>query len=297
MMRVHVVVPTFRESDLVPAFLLSWEGVEDHDVAVYVVNGDPGDRTSELISDWTGRCRVTEIKGSPDLFWTGLVCLGLREVSSAAGPDDLFVLTNIDVSFEGNPLVAIEKGIGPIGKRQITVPVVEEGGRTLSAGVQVRSWALSLNRHLFDGWAFSDIPEDERIAATYLPTRFLVCPVTPLLEGQFPDEAHLPHYCADYEYTNRLRVNGYEPLLFTGASVKIAKENTGFDTYLLETSFLSRLARARDIKCPYHFGYRFQFVRLTYPRWAVIPGMVTHFAKILLEILFGGKRLERLRSR
>ena len=296
-MKIHVVVPTFRESDLVPAFLESWAGIVDHEIEIYLVNGQPGDKTSELVRAWGGRGRFHEIQGSPDLFWTGLVCLGLRAVAEVAGPDDAFVLTNIDVKFAGDPLSVMLRRAGGLTNRQMTLPVVGADGRVLSAGVQVRSWSLSLNRHLFDGLPVADLPIEAVIEATYLPTRLVLIPARALLEGHFPDEEHLPHYCADYEYTNRLRLHGYLPCVVTGAVAEIAQENTGFDTYLLETTFLSRLARISDIKCAYHFGYRFQFVRLTYPALTVIPGLGTHFAKIFLEIAFGGRQLDRLRSR
>jgi GT2 family glycosyltransferase len=120
--------------------------------------------------------------------------------------------------------------------------------------------------------------------------------VRALREGHFPAEAQLPHYCADYEYTNRLRRAGYAPVLFTGSHAALVEENTGFDTFLASTSLWSRLARAWDIKCPYNLRYRYRFVRLVYPAAAVIPGLCSHFAKIFLEIAFGGRKLRRLRK-
>jgi GT2 family glycosyltransferase len=296
-MKIHVVVPTFRESGLVPAFLESWAGIVDHEIEIYLVNGNPGDDTSQLVSAWSGRCRVREIQGSPDLFWTGLVCLGLRAVADTAGEEEAFVLTNIDVKFDGDPVSAMLGRVDDWKSRQITLPVIGAEGKALSAGVQVRSWALSLNRHLYDGVPQDELPGEELTEVTYLPTRLVLIPAKALGEGHFPDEKQLPHYCADYEYTNRLRLHGYLPCIVTGAAAEIAQDNTGFDTYLRPTSFLSRLARIADIKCAYNFRYRFHFVRLTYPGFAVVPGMITHFAKIFLEILFGGKQIDRLRSR
>lgn len=76
-MKVHVVVPALRESDLVPAFLESRSGIEDREIEMYRVNGKPGDNTSEPAGTWSGRCRVREMEGRPDLFRTGLACLGL----------------------------------------------------------------------------------------------------------------------------------------------------------------------------------------------------------------------------
>ena len=296
-MDVHVVVPTFRETELVESFLESWESSSEIAVKIYVANANPGDETSDLLEAWSKRINVSEVEGSPVLFWTGLVDLGLREVARNASDGDLVVLTNIDVAFEGDPVGQIISHFPDLRDKQVTVPVLGGEGRSLSAGVVVESWPMSSNRHLLDGVLLDEIPKGETLSATYLPTRFLVFPASALVHGIFPAAEKLPHYCADYEYSNRLRLKGYEPIVYTGTYVFISEENTGFDTYLRKTSFWSRLKRVNDIKCAYNFRYRYRFVRLTYPRRFQIPGMLTHFAKIFLEILLGGRQLDRWRKR
>ncbi|MBL9157838.1 MAG: hypothetical protein JNJ70_10220 [Verrucomicrobiales bacterium] len=295
-MTVHVVVPTFRESGLVGPFLESWDGVRSVDLALHVVNGNPDDETSTLLSEWQGRHSVTEHRGHPGLFWTGLVALGLREVARVAGEGDFFLITNIDVRPAGDPLSAILAQVPSPEGHQVAIPVTGSGGKVSSSAVVVRSWALSLNRHLGEGQTLDEMPRDACLAATYLPTRFLLVPAKALSEGLFPDEVNLPHYCADYEYTNRLRLAGYAPLLFTGAHATLVEENTGFDTFLAKTSLWSRIRKAWDIKCPYNLRYRYRFVRLVYPRAAFLPGLCSHFAKIFLEIALGGHQLRRLRK-
>jgi hypothetical protein len=295
-MTVHVVVPTFRESGLVGPFLESWDRVCSVEVRLHVVNGNPGDETSTLLAEWQGRHSVTEHHGHPDLFWTGLVALGLRAVESIAAEEDFFLLTNIDVRPVGDPFDVILINVPSPERHQVAIPVTGGEGMVTSSAVVVRSWALSLNRHLGEGQELGELPVDACLEATYLPTRFLLVPVQALREGHFPDEENLPHYCADYEYTNRLRRAGYAPVLFTGAHAALVEENTGFDTFLAKTSLWSRLRRAWDIKCPYNLRYRFRFVRLVYPAAAFLPGLCSHFAKIFLEIAFGGRKLRRLRK-
>ena len=296
-MKIHIVVPTFRESELARQFLASWEEISEPDIQIVIVNGDPGDETSEFLQSWSGKWPVLEVEGSPGLFWTGLVCLGLRAIAETIEDEDLFLIMNIDVLINGDPVRSILSRLGTCENRQVTIPVSGSDGRILSVGVLVRSWALSLNRHLFDGMKMEDLPENETIEVTYLPTRFLLCPAAVLKEGLFPDEEMLPHYCADYEYTNRLRKHGYVPVVYTGASATVSETNTGLDTFLQTTSLVDRIKGLRDIKCPYNARYRFRFVRMVYPLAARIPGMMSHFAKIFLEVLFGGKQLDHLRNR
>ncbi len=297
-MTVHVVVPTFREPELADSFFSRWAEVEGGPFRFFLVNGNPGDETSGIVDRWKGRLAVDEVRGHPGLFWTGLVNLGLKRVAAVAGPGDRFLLTNIDVRPDENAVRAILERVPESARLQVAIPVVSRGnGTVVSSAVVVRSWCLSLNRHLGEGLDPGELPAEAFLEATYLPTRFLLCPVAALREGLFPDEAGLPHYCADYEYTNRLRRHGYRPVLFTGVRAFLSEENTGFDTFLKDTTLWSRLRRTGDIKCPYNLRYRLRFVRLTYPRNTLIPGLVTHFAKIALEILLGGRSLRSLRQR
>lgn len=313
-MKIHVVVPIFRETDLLESFLKSWEGVRSAPVRLLVVNGDPGDSASRWIADYMTKGRrdgskgrrdgcgselvVEEVPGNPELFWTGLVCLGLERVAEDAEEGDFFVLTNVDVNFSGDPIEAIRGAVPNLGGKQVSLATVTGKGGVHSSGVVVRSWILSLNRHLLEGMAEEDlVGTGEELPATYLPTRFLFCPTAALKAGHFPDADRLPHYCADYEYTNRLRLNGYAPVVFTGARIRLHESNTGFDTFLKETDLRSRIARAWDIKCPYNFRYRYRFVKLVYPAIAFYPGLLSHFAKIFLEIVFGGRKMQRLRTR
>ena len=296
-MKIHIVVPTFRESELAEQFLASWEAISEPEIEIVVVNGNPGDETSALLQSWSGKWPVLEVEGSPALFWTGLVCLGLETIAASIAEDDLFLIMNIDVLIEGDPIGSILSRLGSCENRQVTIPVSGSDGRILSAGVLVRSWLFSLNRHIFDGMNVGDLPGDEVIEATYLPTRFLLCPAAVLMEGHFPDVERLPHYCADYEYTNRLRKHGYVPVIYTGATASVSETNTGLDTFLQTTSLGARIKGLTDIKCPYNARFRFRFVRLVYPPATQAMGVMTHFAKILLEVIFGGKQLDHLRNR
>ena len=187
-MTVHVVVPTFRESGLVGPFLQSWDDVSSVDLRLHVINGNPGDETSTLLAEWQGRHPLTEHRGHPDLFWTGLVALGLREVSRVAGEGDFFLLTNIDVRPLGDPLESILTKVPSPSQHQVAIPVTVGEGKVTSSAVVVRSWALSLNRHLGEDQEIGELPFEACLEATYLPTRFLLVPVKALSEGHFPDE-------------------------------------------------------------------------------------------------------------
>lgn len=294
--KIHVVAPTFRETELVASFLEAWSKVEGADLRIWISNANPGDETSTVLSQWQGPVPVCEVPGEASLFWSGLTELGLREVAACADDGDFFLITNVDVRPNPDNLTHVFATVPNPERKQVSIPVVGSAGTIISAGVRVRSWMFSLNRHLGEGLPAGEFAKSGIHEATYLPTRFLLVPVAALKRGIFPNSRELPHYCADYEYTNRLRLAGFDPVVYSGTHAELSEKNTGFDTFLMPTTIRERLVRISDIKCPYNFRYRFRFVKLAYPRWAFLPGLLSHFAKIFLEIGLGGRRLRHLRT-
>ncbi|MBW7896417.1 MAG: hypothetical protein H3C27_15015 [Opitutaceae bacterium] len=295
---VYVVVPAFREATYFSAFVRSWEQVNDeyYRVVVVLVNGCPGDELSKKISSYDGPLDVVEILGSPDLYWCGLVSLGLQFVVRNSTPNDIVILANIDIKFDGNPLSAIFKRILSGDSIQATVLVADSAGVLLSAGVLVRSWILSINRHLMLGRSMHETT-DEWIEATYLPTRLMVFPSVALKVAGLPNCDRLPHYCADYEFSNRLRKNGYRALVYLGFVVRNDEKNSGFSTFTANSGLRKRISMVFNIKSSFNLRSRFWFVILTYPRWAIVPGLISHFSKLFIELLMGGERLKRVRLR
>lgn len=292
---LYIVVPTFCETDFVKTFLESWARVNSVIGKIFVCNGNPGDETSKLIERvGTGYPHtVIEVRGHPNLFWSGLVEMGLKQVQEVAQPNDLCLLMNIDISFQVDPLPGMLRILSVDYRQQIAALVRGSDGRFLSAGVAVRSWCMSRNKHLFQGIRGEDVDRHKLVAATYLPTRFVLFPAQALSDAGLPSTCKLPHYGADYEFTNRLRLHGFKPYVFTGAVVHNVETNTGFKTFQQKTSLRQRLSSCFELKCPYNLKRRFWFVWLTYPARTRIPGLVTHFIKIFVEILLGGHSLRR----
>ncbi len=292
-MKVFVVVPVFNEQKYLPRFIAAWEEVSYYSVTVIVANGNPGDETSDWIAQYDGRLRIDEVRGNSGLYWSGLVSLGLSKVSRCSDGDAVVVLTNIDIYFQRDPLSVMLKKMRAGCKLQIAAMVQNQAGVLLSAGVVVKSWGLSQNEHLLAGEVAAKVPP-QFLAATYLPTRFLMFPAKAVREVGLPNQKHLPHYCADYEYSNRLRLYGYLPYVDTESLVENLEDNTGFKTFDQPTKLVERLNKCLEMKCTYNLIHRFWFVMLVYPGWTRVPGLLTHFVKIGVEIMIGGIRLRKM---
>lgn len=294
--RIFIIVPTFKETSLVSDFLENWKKIHSANCEIIICNANPDDETSELIlktcSSYPHRLR--EARGNPSLYWTGLVKLGLEMVANELRDEDLLMLTNIDVGFDEDPLPPLLKVIDSQKNTQAAAVAVGANGKVLSAGIQVKSWILSVNRHLFQGLEETAIPLNQLIPANYLPTRFLLFPSRALKEAGLPDAKHLPHYGADYEYTNRMRLAGYQPLIVTASRVRNVHLNTGFKTFEQKTTLRQRLRALFDIKSTLNLKYRFWFLWLTYPPLLRPFGLISTLLKIAIEVLLSGRRIFRV---
>lgn len=291
--KVYVVVPTFRETKAVAQLRDCFRTVEYANWEVVIVNSNPGDTTSALLAADSMEGRFRELSGDPSLYWTGTVNIGLEWVKDRTEESDLVMLMNVDVSFSEDIISKLVQET--IQHPHCQLGALAYGGRkAISSGVQVRSWLFARNFHPLAGWDLSEIPATHREEVDFMPTRCVIFPAQALKEVGLPAARQLPHYCADYEYTNRLRKHGYKALLCAAIRIESDVANTGHDIYIEHTNFIQRLKRMTDIKSLYNPRDRFHYVCLAYPWYAVPSALMIYWCKTLLEILLGGACLRRL---
>jgi GT2 family glycosyltransferase len=291
--RVFLVAPTFREPSKVAALLACIGQVAYEPLSVFIVNANPGDETSKLLSGSGVDPRVRELAADPSLFWSGTVNVGLRRVQAEAGPHDWVLLLNVDITFQGDIVSALVQLAQERPACQIGA-LAHVAGRVISSGIQVRSWVWSLNRHPLAGWCVEDVPPDYLEPMDFLPTRCVLFPVNALREVGFVNERRLPHYAADYEFTNRLRRHGYQPFLTGSIHIESDATNTGNDLYRKGFSFHERVRRLFSIKSQFNPRYRINYVLLAYPVYAIPTALLAYLAKTIVEVGLGGARLKKI---
>ncbi|MFA4943139.1 MAG: DapH/DapD/GlmU-related protein [Lentisphaeria bacterium] len=287
-----VVIPTFKEKEKMAAFLRCFSQVTENNVWLLVANGNPGDETSELLRQ-TQSPRVLELPGNPELFWSGLVNLGLRHVLEQETDPEFVIIMNADVEFEGKTLAALLAKARANPDTQLAAVTVA-GDRVVSSGVKVVSWFLTRNRHPLAGTRPEDLPPDALIPADFLPTRCTLIPFAAVKKAGVIAEKELPHYGGDNEYTNRVRKLGYPTYIFTGSQVRVDAQNTGTNVFYKSIPLGKRLHSLFSIKSPANPIYRLRFVRLAYPWYAWPSAMFLYTARSLLEVLLGGAAIKSL---
>jgi len=288
----YVIVPTFKERRQVQRLLTCFACVENTNFVIIIINGNPGDETSRYLEDLHND-RILEIRGHPGLFWSGLVNLGLRHVLQSEGEKEFVIIMNADVEFDQDimTLLCAKARLQP--KCQLAAVTVG-GQRVVSSGVKVVSWAFTLNRHPRAGTMPANLPADELIPVDFLPTRCTLIPYAAVEKAGMVAEGALPHYTADYEYTNRVRKLGWQPYIFTGARVKVDTKHTGADVFHCRLSLGKRIRSSFSIKSVSNPLYRLRFVKLTYPGYAWPSAMILYLLRSIAEVLFGGGHIKSM---
>lgn len=294
--RVFVCAPTFREADKVAHFLASFRNVRYRPLTVLVVNASPGDDTERLLRAESAVVDydLRQIDGVAAEFWTGTINRALRVVRDEAGPDDHLLLMNVDIGFDTDIVSGLVEHATRIGGGCQVGALGHAEGRVVSSGVEVRSWALGLNRHPLTGFTLDEVPAGYVREVDFLPSRCTLVPARVLRECGLMEERLLPHYGADYEFAHRLVAHGHRAFLLGDVRIESDVSNTGASVFSRTTTFGERVSQLGSIKNPSNVRYRTNFLRLTYPAHALPTAILSYLARTVAEVTLGGDLLRRL---
>ena len=292
MTSTFVIVPTFKERAKVEKLLRSLDRVTDATIRLLIVNGNPGDETTAYLRQ-VQNPRVVEVAGAPNLFWSGLVNLGLEHVLRQKEHPEFVIIMNVDVEFDTDiltPLIAKARATPNAQLAAVTVA----GRSIVSSGVKVQSWWLMINRHPLAGMQPEELPPEALIPVDFLPGRCTLIPFAAAAKAGLIAEQDLPHYGGDNEYTNRLRRLGFAPYIFTGSQVRLDSSNTGHSVFHKPLSLKARIGCLFSIKSTFNPRYRLRFVRLAYPWYSWPSAMFLCLVRSGLEVVLGGDTIKSL---
>lgn len=289
--RTFVIVPTFREKRKIETLLTCFSGVRIENLKIVIVNGNPNDETSDYLKNIDDD-RVLELSGNPNLYWSGLVNLGLQHVLHHETDQEFVILMNADVEFTGDILAPLIAKARSTPKAQLAAMVVNDD-KVISCGVKVVSWLFTYNRHPLAGTLPKRLWSDVLTPVDFLPTRCTLIPFAAVKKAGLIAEKRLPHYGGDYEYTNRVRKLGYPPYIFSGVQVKVDTQNTGIDIFRQNTSLRQRIDTMFSIKANNPMD-RLRFIRLVYPWYAQPSAMLLYVLRNVIEVILGGAAIKHI---
>jgi GT2 family glycosyltransferase len=214
MTSLYIVIPVYNRKEFTRDCLVSLQKqAVEHQVVV--VDDGSTDGTGEMLAKEFPAVMV--LNGDGNLFWTAAINMGIRHALDAGAS---YVITL------NNDTVASEDFLEKMMHWAVKVPNSLFGAFDIDIrtkkpyyGGEIINWALCSSRYLLD-----ELTEDQRVGihkVSLFPGRGLLIPRNVFEKIGLFAEKELPHYLADYDFTQLARKKGfsiycnYDAKLFT----------------------------------------------------------------------------------
>ncbi len=207
-MTVYAIMPVHDRLALTRQAVQALRSQRNVDLRIIVIDDGSTDDTATFLAGEPG---ITTLKGDGTLWWGGAMDLGLRHIHALLRPGDYFLFVNNDTTF--NPdFVASLVTVSQEHDRAAVGSIVRDAvnpRKILTIGARAdfdsfRIWDIASE---FDGDRLNDIAEQSSLVldVDLLPGRGTLFPGEVLDKSGYMRPWLLPHYRADYEFSDRAR--------------------------------------------------------------------------------------------
>ena len=163
--------------------------------------------------------------------------------------------------------------------------------KSVSTGIVVKNWFLSLNKSMFVNLSKIQLKKLEPVEVDFMTQRFLFARKKIFdLVGNYNSKI-LPHYGGDNEFTFRMKKNGIKVILDPSFYIYIDETDTGFNSHYKILTFRERLKSLFHLKSTSHLKTAIKFSFLVAPYYSQpFNAMATMFKAILRALILKPKR-------
>jgi GT2 family glycosyltransferase len=286
MNEIFVIIPVHNRKKYTRNCLLSLRAQTIQDFTVVVVDDGSSDGTGEMIQEEFPE--VVLLRGDGNLWWTGAINLGVEYALAQAGQDDYILTLNNDTVVRRNYIQTLLNSASKYPRsliRSISVSDEDESV-VVDAGVRI-NWLTAKYTNLADGRGYNDIlREGSLIQKTdVLPGRGTLIPIKVFQKIGLYDFKRLPHYGADYEFSRRANMNGYELLINYEAVVISDVKMTGLNNRVSKLGWSDLIRSFFSIRSANNLMQRWRFARLCCAGWRFPVFYVCDVGRVIIGSL------------
>lgn len=264
---IYVIIPVHNRVHLTEQCLLSLERQEFDDFEVIVIDDGSTDGTRDMIMSRFPRVRILE--GDGNLWWAGAMNMGAEYVLKTAKQED-YILTLNDDTVVHRDFVQRLLVSASMHPRSIigSICLSYEDETTVFEGAVYVNWLTAKYHYPDTGKAYADVMRSRFTSRTFLQRsdfvsgRGTLIPVEAFRDVGLYNHADLPHHGADYEFSRRACLKGYELLIDYKAVLWGHVEFSGIKSRNIKSGWLALLKSFFSFKSPNNLKYRLIFARL-----------------------------------
>jgi GT2 family glycosyltransferase len=266
--RIYIVIPVHNRKHFTRECLLSLKRQTFQNFKVIVIDDGSTDGTGEMIEKEFPD--VILLKGDGNLWWAGATNLGVEYALSQADQDDYILTLNDDIMVRPTYLqtlldAALNYPNSLIGSISVSN---EDESTVVDAGVRI-NWLIAKYTNLAGGRRYKDILHESSSIqkVDVLPGRGTLIPIEVFQKVGLYDFKHLPHYGADYEFSRRANMNGYNLLINYEAVVISDVKMTGLNNRVNKLGWSDLIRSFFSIRSANNLTQRWRFARLCCAGW------------------------------
>ena len=266
--RTYIIIPVHNRKHLTRECLFSLRKQTFQNFKVIVVDDGSTDGTEEMINE--AFSDVILLKGDGNLWWTGATNMGIAYALAQADQDDYILTLNDDTMVSPTYLQSLlDAALNHPSSLIGSIAVSNEDELTVvDAGVRI-NWLTAKYTNLAEGREYNDILDAGSLLqkVDVLPGRGTLIPIGVFQKVGLYDLKNLPHYGADYEFSRRANINGYNLLINYEAVVISNVKMTGLNNRVNKLGWSDLFRSFFSIKSTNNLMQRWRFVRLCCAGW------------------------------
>lgn len=281
-----IIIPVHNRKHFTQDCLLSLRKQTFQKFITIVIDDGSSDGTSEMIQKEFPE--IILLHGDGNLWWTGATNLGVEYALTQADQGDYILTLNDDTIVRPTYLQtlldsALNCPNSLIGS--ISISNLDES-TVVDAGVRI-NWLTAKYTNLAEGREYNDILDAGSLLqkVDVLPGRGTLIPIKVFQKVGLYDFKRLPHYGADYEFSHRANMNGYNILINYEAVVVSDVKMTGLNNRVNKLGWSDLFRSFFSIKSANNLKNRWYFARLCCAGWRFPVFWVCDVGRVIIGSL------------
>ncbi len=275
---VWIIIPVFNRVKFTEKCLLSLKKQTYRNLKIIIIDDGSNDGTSEMIKDKFPE--VILINGDGNYWWSKSVNVGIKK--ALEGDADLIITLNDDLEVEDDYISTLVNAINDKPNSILCSAGYDITNRNkiIYCGEKI-IWPIAKNKYFKDLISENELAKTKFIESDFLPGRGLIIPREVFEKVGLFDEKRFPQSAADYDFSWRVKLAGYETSCYLPSKVYMHENESGVHKLKGKASLKSFFLYLTSLKSTGNIKIRLLFAIKNCPKKYMLNYIFFDFLRVL----------------
>ena len=217
--KIYIVVPVYNRKSFTERFLYCMREQTFRNFEIIIIDDGSTDGTADLIEKKFNEVHL--LHGDGNLWWTGAINLGIRDVMRRASEDDAILIINDDLEVDSDYLETLYNSLNSMPRTLIGSVVVDiKNPDSVYDGGRIVNWWTAKFKILNSKKQLSEFDKNYCVDVSMLTGWGTLIPIRTFHDIGLYDDKHFQQ-CGDTELPVRAKNAGYRLIVSYAAVVKV----------------------------------------------------------------------------